>query len=219
MTHSDSWLDSTFGGPVKPCLPADPFNGIAVVGKAPGSVEAITGIPFAGKSGRLLDKILDLSGIVRAQTLLVNVFEMQPAWTATEEGRRVENDVSLFFTAQPELGNTRLASFQGMHVLTGPDENVRDLWRVLRKYQPRVIIACGGVALWALTGKDRIGDVRGSFLTTDCVTAPVMATYHPAYALHKEDESIAVRIRDDFITARERAETMAAPSGQAESGD
>ena len=204
------WRDMTFGGPVEARLPVKEFNGIAVVGKAPGSVEVIDGVPFSGKSGDLLHKILAHAGIESDAILLANAFRYQPAWTVGEDGRRRDNDESLFFTDERTHGNDKLPPYQNRWVLAGPDDDVRELWRTLRRIRPKVVIACGAIATWALTGRDQISSAAGTFLETACVDAPVMATYHPAYALRRDAEDVAQRIVEDFVKARLRAEEIAA---------
>ncbi len=213
------WRDDTFGGPVEALMPVKPFNGIAVVGKAPGSTEVITGVPFAGRSGKLLDKILAGAGIDREAIILANPFRYQPAWTVGEDGKRRENDESLFFTDEPLLANDRLPAYQNRRLRKGPDEDVRILWRLLQKEKPAVIIACGAIAIWSLTGRDQVGNLSGTFLETACVKAPVMATYHPAYALRRDDDDAAMKIMDDFVTARKRAEEMMAARACADRQD
>jgi DNA polymerase len=48
------------------------------VGEAPGSEEDQTGIPFVGKSGQLLDKMLGAIGIARADVYIANVVPWRP---------------------------------------------------------------------------------------------------------------------------------------------
>ena len=48
------------------------------VGEAPGSEEDQTGIPFVGKSGQLLDKMLGAIGIARSDVYIANVVPWRP---------------------------------------------------------------------------------------------------------------------------------------------
>ena len=63
-------------------FPTDPGQkghaGIVLVGEAPGAEEVRLGHPFVGRSGQLLDKILEKAGIDRKQCLVANVFRTQP---------------------------------------------------------------------------------------------------------------------------------------------
>ena len=66
------------------------WNKIVLVGEAPGAEEARLGRPFVGRSGQLLDKILERAGIDREQCLIANVFRFQPP----------ANKVDHFFTSR-----------------------------------------------------------------------------------------------------------------------
>ncbi len=202
------WHSFTLGGPISPLKPTADWNGILLVGKAPGCVEVIEGKPFAGPSGKLLFQLLESVGLPREEILITNAFLMQPAWTITTEGRRNENDVMLYFTENQDEGNDKLPPYRNHYVKTGPDEDIRKLWRLMHGMKPKLIIACGAIALWAVTGRDRIGDCVGQTLTTDACDAPVLATYHPAHALHKDSDEIAVKIQSDFASAKAMLATL-----------
>jgi uracil-DNA glycosylase len=58
--------------------PGETPNGIVLAGEAPGAEEARLGHPFVGRSGQLLDKILEQAGIARKQCLIANSFRFQP---------------------------------------------------------------------------------------------------------------------------------------------
>ena len=54
------------------------WNGLVLVGEAPGKDEVRLGHPFVGRSGQLLNEILAEAGIDRARSLVANVFRFQP---------------------------------------------------------------------------------------------------------------------------------------------
>lgn len=204
--EEDFWDGLTIGGPVPPLFPKQKSNGILIVGKAPGTAEAAHGEPFTGPSGRLLDKILDRCNIVRNETTFTNAFRMQPAWTTNAEGKKTNNDVSLFFTPDISQGNARLPPFNNMFVKTGPDTHIRDLWKLARQMRPRLIIGLGKIAAWALTGEATIQGRTGMPLLNEPITLnhgnpPIFLTNHPAYALHKNSEAIGLQIAADIKDA------------------
>lgn len=56
-----------------------PGPGLVIVGEAPGGEEDLQGIPFVGKSGKLLTSMLDALNIVRRQdAVIVNVLKCRP---------------------------------------------------------------------------------------------------------------------------------------------
>lgn len=52
--------------------------GIMLVGEAPGAEEDITGRPFVGRAGRLLDRSLGLAGINRSEVFITSVVKCRP---------------------------------------------------------------------------------------------------------------------------------------------
>jgi DNA polymerase len=56
----------------------DPHADILFVGEAPGQQEDLSGVPFVGKAGKLLDKILAETGIPRNEVFIANVLKCRP---------------------------------------------------------------------------------------------------------------------------------------------
>ncbi len=196
------WSTISLGGPVEPSLPTEEWNGLLLVGKAPGDAELAHNAPFTGKSGRLLDRILAHHGINRRACMITNAFRMQPLWSVDAEGRKNPNDITHFFTHDPTIANANLPRLNDRYVLSGPDQHIRDLWRLARRYKPKLIVAMGGIASWAITGDGSLKGRVGEMISHDCCGAPALITYHPAYALHKKDESMAALIAEHFGMAK-----------------
>jgi uracil-DNA glycosylase family 4 len=89
------------------------------------------------------------------------------------------------------------------------------LMREIEEVSPRVIVALGGAAAQALTGKAKISDSRGkvkALLPCYRSSTPVYVTYHPAAALY-ESEDTSQRKRalvNDLIVARRSTERTTA---------
>ena len=134
---------------------------IALVGEAPGEEEERHGVPFIGKSGRVINGALAAAGIDRAELFVGNVF--------LEKAE--ENNVTPWMR-DPE----RLAA-------------ARDrLGRELGAVQPTVIVPLGATALEAIAGVSEISRLRGSpFLSPGPVAAGVklLPTFHPAFVLRQ----------------------------------
>ncbi len=193
---------NALAGPVPPQFPTEPWNGLAIVGQAPGRQEAINGIPFSGPAGELMDAILNKVGIDRRACFVMNPFLYQPVWTPMDNGMRRENDIMQFFTNDVTLANTAIhdgATHRSHNVRSVNVEDLRYSWTVLSRLQPTVILAMGATALWFTTGEDRIGDKRGEILKTPIVPdAPVVATFHPASVLYKNsDQTLVTTIAED----------------------
>jgi uracil-DNA glycosylase family 4 len=51
---------------------------LVIVGEAPGAVEDETGTPFVGRSGQLLDRLLDEVGLPRSSVAVINTVKCRP---------------------------------------------------------------------------------------------------------------------------------------------
>lgn len=192
---------NAIAGPVGPLLPTETFNGIAFVGEAPGRHEVIRRKPFVGPAGREFDRILGLLSINRRASLIANVFRWQPTWSASPEGKRRENDVSLFFAADPNDGDSRWPPLRSRLVLKPYAADLEALFACLSTHDPKKIIVLGATALWALTGETSMRETRGKPVASSFLGKTVYPTFHPAYALHRNDPAISDQIVADIAAA------------------
>jgi uracil-DNA glycosylase family 4 len=158
-----SWeLEMKYVGPEGP-----PDARIAIVGEAPGAEEELTGRPFIGSSGKLLDDMLARVGIARGACYVTNVVKFRPPG----------NDFKLMYDKGRPSALLE-SSRQGLL-----DE--------LEKVKPNVTILLGKEALIAVTGKSSLDSWRGSVLM-GARGLKCLATYHPAYILRVyEDRALA----------------------------
>lgn len=56
----------------------NPDANLLVIGEAPGRDEDIAGRPFVGRSGKLLTKLLEASGISRSDVFITNIVKCRP---------------------------------------------------------------------------------------------------------------------------------------------
>ena len=137
---------------------------IMLVGEQPGDKEDISGEPFVGPAGRVLDKAIADAGIDRAQVFVTNA-------------------VKHFKFAM--RGKRRLHKKPNAHEI----ERCRwwiDLERAIVK--PKVVVALGATAVRSLMGRPMtIGKIRGRVLTMPD-GARMVATIHPSYILRIDDE-------------------------------
>lgn len=127
---------------------------IMLVGEAWGENEEKSQTPFCGMAGKVLDGVLEEAGITREDCYITNVVQKRPAG----------NNFKIYYEKgkpTPEL----LEAYQG-------------LYEEIARVRPNVIVALGGEALKALTGKGGIEDWRGSVLMTPY--GKVIPTIHPA---------------------------------------
>ena len=133
---------------------------VMVIGEGPGADEDITGRPFVGKAGQLLDKMLLAIGLQReSNAFIANVIKCRPP--ANRDPQPQETEACSVFLA-----------------------------RQVRLLKPHFILGAGRIAGQALlkTG-DPIGALRGRIINLNIadMSIPFVATYHPSALLRNED--------------------------------
>jgi DNA polymerase len=112
----------------------DPSSGIMVIGALPDADDDREGMPFAGKTGLLLDRMLAAIGLERSKLLLTNVVPWRPPGNRSPSGPEmeicrpfIERQIAL---AEPKalllLGNFTARFFFGS---TGTIHTLRGQWR------------------------------------------------------------------------------------------
>jgi DNA polymerase len=136
---------------------------VVLVGEQPGNEEDLSGKPFVGPAGRLLDDALVEAGINRSHTYVTNVvkhFKWEPRGK-----RRIHK--------KPNAGEI----------------NACRPWleAEIRLVKPKVIVCLGATAAQALLGPQfRVSKQRGQFI--ESTLAPyILATVHPSSILRAPD--------------------------------
>jgi len=156
------------------------WNRIALVGEAPGAEEARLGHPFVGRSGQLLDKMLEKAGIDRKQGLIANVFRSQPP------GNKVDHFFISKRAAQAEnIGIMEdFCKFGSGYCRAEYARDIEHLRETLRRLKPKIILALGRTPLWALTCESELLKKVGQRLPGRLVPGiDVIPTYHPSFIL------------------------------------
>jgi len=137
---------------------------VLFVGEQPGNEEDLSGKPFVGPAGRLLNDALDEAGIDRSLTYVTNVvkhFKWEPRGK-----RRIHK--------KPNAGE--IAACRPW------------LEAEISLIKPKVIVCLGATAAQALLGpKFRVSKQRGQFI--ESTLAPyILATVHPSSFLRAPDD-------------------------------
>jgi uracil-DNA glycosylase len=133
----------------------NPQARVMFVGEAPGRDEDIAGLPFVGRSGKLLDLMIAAIGLDRTSAYIANVIPWRPPGNRTPTPQ--ETQICLPFTLrQIELANPDI-----LVCLGGPSSQT------------------------LLGVKEGIKRTRGRWFTFDTGTREIraIATFHPAYLL------------------------------------
>ena len=141
----------------------NPEAQLCVVGEAPGADEDAQGLPFVGRAGQLLDKMIAAMGLDPERDVYVcNILKCRPPGN-----RRPE----------PEETSTCIPY----------------LHEQLAIVHPKVIVAMGNSAVQALLGtKLGITKVRGSWKLYKGATL-VMPTFHPSYLLRPSPQQVEAK--------------------------
>jgi DNA polymerase len=148
---------------------------VMLVGEQPGHEEDLTGRPFVGPAGRLLDEALAESGIDRRRVYVTNVvkhFKWEPRGK-----RRIHTKPSAAeITACRPWLDAEIALVQ-----------------------PRVLVCLGATAAQALLGRQfRVSRERGQFVASP-LAPRVLATVHPSAILRSPDDATRRREKQRFI--------------------
>lgn len=85
---------------------------VLVVGEAPGAQEDATGLPFVGKSGQLLDGVLESSGLSRAKVAITSVVKCRPPGNRTPYAQEIAH-CTPWIDRQVELINPQVVVAMG----------------------------------------------------------------------------------------------------------
>ena len=159
----------------------NPNAPLVFVGEGPGQQEDLTGRPFVGRAGALLDECLRACGITRKHVYICNIVKCRASLV---EGGRVQNRA-------PRTDEVE-ACFPW-------------LVKQLEAIHPLVTVCLGAPAANTLIHRNfRISQERGVWFTTCPYARYAMATLHPAYILRQEG-SVYEELRHQLIADIEAA--------------
>jgi DNA polymerase len=148
------------------------------VGEAPGADEDEQGEPFVGRAGQLLTKIIQATGLSRADVYIANILKCRPDTPGQSAGNRKPT----------------------------PDEMatcIPYLHEQIDLIKPKVLVALGATAVEGLLGKTiGITKLRGNWQTYR--GTPLMPTYHPAYLLRNQAMSEKRKVWEDMLAVIEK---------------
>lgn len=170
------WRDAT-----QPVCGAGPKAApLMIVGEQPGDHEDLSGQPFMGPAGQILDEALQAAGIDRGAVYLTNA--VKHFKHEVKERRRLHRTPSV---SEIELCRWWL-----------------DYERAFVK--PELVVAMGASAARSVLGHAiNISDTRGQLMKGP--QGSVLVTYHPAYILRHPDPREQAKARADFMADLARA--------------
>ncbi|WP_273720492.1 MULTISPECIES: uracil-DNA glycosylase family protein [unclassified Bartonella] len=152
---------------------------LMLIGEAPGREEDIQGLPFVGKAGMLLNKILASIGLTRNNVYIANTIPWRPPGNRTPTPREVTL-CRPFIERQIHLAKPRILVALGgiaTQFLTGAQNGIirtRGKWH--------------------------------TYESEDNIKIPVMPTFHPAYLLRTPSQKKLTWI--DFLEVKNRLDSL-----------
>lgn len=136
----------------------NPKAKILLVGEAPGPQENIQGVPFVGRAGQMLDKVLESAGFDSEKDIYItnSVFRMPPG----------ENGANFRKPNNAEIEYYRPYVFEIMRLVDAP-----------------IVLLTGNVACYSVLGKTGITRLRGQWNQVGGGGRWVMPIFHPSYLL------------------------------------
>lgn len=116
----------------------DPEARVMFIGEAPGREEDLQGKPFAGQSGRLLDRMLAAIGLDRSSAYIANMVPWRPPGNRTPTPQETEI-CRPFIVRQVELVDPEIVVFLGaapVKTLLGAKDGIRKLRGRWMSYAP-----------------------------------------------------------------------------------
>lgn len=133
-----------------------PTAEVMIVGEAPGADEDRIGMPFVGRSGRLLDKMLSAIGLKREDVYITNVLPWRPPGNRTPTDSEVAVCLP-FLRRQIELIKPKIILLLGASAANALLETAESISRMRGKWL--------------------------SYQTADRTEISALASFHPAYLL------------------------------------
>ena len=158
----------------------NPFAKLMIIGEAPGAKEEELGEPFVGRSGKLLDKLLQNVGIdINQDVYFCNVVKCRP----------------------PQNRRPTKAEIQ---------ENLPWLYQQIKLVNPKVIVLVGATALEAILKiKSRITLLRGKWIDwEDKLVMPVFHPSYLLRNPSKEEGAPMSFTKLDFSKIKEKIDSL-----------
>ncbi len=162
----------------------NPKAKILLVGEAPGPQENIDGVPFVGRAGKMLDKILEAASFDSQNDIYItnSVFRMPPG----EHGKKFRKPTT------QEIEYYRPYTLEIIRLVNAP-----------------IVLLMGNVACQAILRQTGITRLRGKWVEMD--GRWIMPIFHPSYLLRnpsKKPGAPKSLMWDDIREVRRKYETL-----------
>ena len=158
----------------------NPFAKLMIIGEAPGAKEEELGEPFVGRSGKLLDKLLQNAEIdINQDVYFCNVVKCRPP----QNRRPTKTEIQ---------------------------ENLPWLYQQIKLVNPEIILLVGATALEAIfKNKSPISILRGKWINWDGrLVMPIFHPAYLLRNQSKEEGTPMSLTKSDFLKVKEKIDTL-----------
>ena len=158
----------------------NPFAKLMIIGEAPGAKEEELGKPFVGRSGKLLDHLLQKAGIdISVDVYFCNVVKCRPP----KNRRPTKTEIQ---------------------------ENLPWLYQQIKLVNPKIIVLVGATALEAiLKKKSPISILRGKWINWDGrLFMPIFHPAYLLRNQSKDEGTPMSLTKSDFLKIKEKIDTL-----------
>jgi DNA polymerase len=162
----------------------NPNAKLLLIGEAPGPQENIQGVPFVGRAGQMLDKILQAAEFDPEKDIYItnSVFRMPPGQDGKAFRKPTNEEIEYY---RPYVSE------------------------IIRLVNPHIMLLTGNVACYSLLGKTGITKLRGQWIQSN--GRWIMPIFHPSYLLRnpsKAPGSPKALMWDDIREVRKKFEEL-----------
>ena len=173
---------SNLGKPINKIVVSrgNPLANLMVIGEAPGAKEEELGEPFVGRSGKLLDKLLQNAGFdINLDVYFCNVIKCRPPKNRRPTKIEIE-------------------------------ENLPWLYQQIKLVDPYILVLVGATAVEAILRiKDRISSIRGNWIDWDGrLVMPVFHPSYLLRNPSKEEGKPISLTKSDFLKIKEKIDFL-----------
>ncbi len=167
----------------------NPNAKILIIGEAPGPQENIQGVPFVGRAGQMLEKILQSVKLDSEKDVYISnsVFRMPPGDPGKTFRKPTDSEIEYY---RPFV------------------------FEIIRLINPWIMLLTGNVACYSILGKVGITKLRGQWTQSD--GRWIMPIFHPSYLLRNPSKNPGAPkslMWDDIREVRAKYDQLAEKSG------
>lgn len=140
----------------------NPKADLVIIGEAPGQDEDLQGLPFVGRAGQLLDRILLSIGLNSQDVFITNILKCRPPNNRDPKAHEID--------ACSQFLNAQIKTIQPKIILSVGRISAQSLLKI----------------------QSPLGQLRGKQYLLPDTEIPLLVTYHPAYLLRNPAEKAKV---------------------------